>query len=83
MPVMIPNAQWIMDKGIHPGAQLDEIHRVIQSNDHLKFLADIIQHNHAQDTKSIGDEFINLGEWLEAPMLGAWLAAIGLKTPHL
>ena len=55
------------------GDVLDEIHRVMQSSDHLKILADWIEIPRIAIV-SPGDLFLWLGEWLEGWTFLAWLA---------
>jgi hypothetical protein len=56
-----------------PGQVLDNIHRCMQSTDHLKFLADWIQVPR-QSVASPGDLCLWLGDWLQTPSLVVWLA---------
>ena len=55
------------------GAVLDEVHRVMQSSDHLKILADWIEIPR-RSVASPGDLLLWLGEWLEGWTFIAWLA---------
>ena len=57
----------------YPGIVIDEVHRQMQSSDHLKFLCDWIQIPR-MSVCSPGDLFLWLGEWLEGWTFIAWLA---------
>lgn len=58
-----------------PGDVIDEIHRAMQSSDHLKILCDWIQLPRTA-VCSPGDLFLWLGQWLEKPALVTWLAIL-------
>ena len=59
----------------YPGIIIDEVHRQMQSTDHLKFLCDWIQIPRLA-VASIGDVFLFLGEWLSQWTFITWLALI-------
>ncbi len=81
---MVPAREWTeaasTGTGLYPGKMIDEVHRIIQHSDHLKWLADIFAQNHATEVTSIGDELLMLGEWLKVPCIAAWLTAIGFTS---
>jgi hypothetical protein len=58
-----------------PGTVIDEIHRVMQSSDHLKILCDWIQVPR-ESVMSIGDAFLRLGIWFNGWSFVAWLALL-------
>lgn len=67
-PVLLNPAQivfFMQDSGkvVNGISYLDEVHTVMRHEDHLKFLADIINLGHA-GVLSIGDLFIELGQFL-------------------
>lgn len=64
--------------GMHPGDMFDHIHRVMIPTDHLKMLCDIIQRPNAA-VESIGDELIDLGNFLKTPVIYAWFALTAAK----
>jgi Family of unknown function (DUF5317) len=59
----------------HPGLVLDEIHRVMQSSDHLKFLADWIQIPR-MSVASPGDLFLWLSDCIRVPSFIVWLTML-------
>ena len=79
MPVMLAPtflAHFIEGVVLQPGDMIDDFHRVMLHTDHLKFLADWIQIPHLNATYSPGDIFIDIGDYLIRPAMGAWLALL-------
>lgn len=74
MPVVY-SAIFRSDMIIFPGMRIDEIHRVMQSTDHLKILCDWIQLPRTA-VCSPGDVCEWLGDWLMGPAFIAWLTLL-------
>lgn len=64
-----------LDDPIAPGEIIDEVHRVMQHSDHLKFLADWIQIPR-ESVMSPGDMFLLLGDQLQFPLFVVWLVLL-------
>lgn len=72
----MPVAQSAILGGYVPvGTVLDEVHRMMQHSDHLKFLCDWIQIPR-ESVCSPGDLCLWLGEWLMGPSFVAWLVLL-------
>jgi hypothetical protein len=91
MPVLCPLdfkhyvAELDEDIPYKSGEMMDQVHRVMKPDDHLKFLADWIVYPHGAYIESPGDQFIDLGNWMMTPFLWAWLALLWKRhqeEPH-
>lgn len=77
MPVVVPTSQLqeMIQAGWTSGSLMDEAHKVMEHGDHLKFLSDWI-HIPGLGTASIGDGFLELSDWVQNYVYGAWIALV-------
>lgn len=78
-PVMVNHDKTVTEdspEGLNPGDMMDHDHVVMSDTDHFRFLSDIFD---LGSIYSVGDGFIELGEYLSSFAWFVWIYAICRK----